>query len=55
MLDFEEKIIFSAKYNHYYAFSFTFPVFRASLPLKLSHPKNQAVSIPGVANVSDPR
>ena len=30
------------------------PVFRASLPLKLNYPKNQAVGSQKVANVSDP-
>ncbi|MBR3514413.1 MAG: hypothetical protein IKO12_08365 [Bacteroidaceae bacterium] len=33
---------------------FVGPVFRASLPLKLNYPKNQAVGSQKVANVSDP-
>jgi len=32
-----------------------FPVFRVSLPQKLNYHKNQAVAIPKVANMSDPR
>jgi len=35
--------------------SVTFPVFRVSLPQKLNYHKNQAVAIPKVANMSDPR
>ena len=31
------------------------PVFRVSLPQKLNYHKNQAVAIPKVANMSDPR
>jgi hypothetical protein len=32
-----------------------YPVFRVSLPQKLNYHKNQAVAIPKVANMSDPR
>ena len=34
---------------------FSDPVFRVSLPQKLNYHKNQAVAIPKVANMSDPR
>ena len=34
---------------------FIAPVFRVSLPQKLNYHKNQAVAIPKVANMSDPR